>query len=65
MSQFTRWLLGRSVQLWSAKIDKLRMEPLASMPEVYRWKDAYDAEVARLYGRKYLHEKILWQGGVI
>ena len=38
-----RELLGGSVQLWSAKIKKLRMEPFANMPEVCRWEDAYDA----------------------
>jgi CRISPR-associated endonuclease/helicase Cas3 len=35
-------LLQGSVQLWSKKIDKLRLEPIPGLPDVYRWGYEYD-----------------------
>ncbi len=37
-------LLAGSVQLWSTKINALRLECMPSRPELYRWPYEYDAE---------------------
>jgi CRISPR-associated endonuclease/helicase Cas3 len=39
-----RRLLAGSVQLWSTKINALRLECVPSRPELYRWPYEYDAE---------------------
>lgn len=40
---FRALLLG-SVQLWSAKIDKLGLEPLPGRRDIYVWNDGYDPD---------------------
>ena len=57
-----RELLGGSVQLWAAKINKLRMEPFSNMPEVYSWQDDYDPDFLG-YMKGVLARKDFMDGG--
>jgi len=64
-----RTLLRGSVQLWSAKIAELGLEPLSThsrQREIYLWNDAYDAQfLGYMEGVLRMKEFLSGEGGII